>query len=65
MESRGIGGSETLMRVGCFLAPSYKYGGAAQLLFRLLQNHFAAFHACYEERFAHSYGDWRPVAGSG
>ena len=34
---------------------------AASPLFRLLQDHFPAFHACYEERFAATYGDWRPV----
>jgi len=34
---------------------------AASPLFRLLQDHFPAFHSCYEERFAATYGDWRPV----
>jgi hypothetical protein len=27
----------------------------------LLEDHFDAFHAAYEERFAQTYGDWRPV----
>ncbi len=30
-------------------------------LFRLVSDHFRAFHAAYEERFAETYGDWRPV----
>jgi len=31
-------------------------------LFRLVQDHFTDLHAVYEDRFAHTYGDWRPVA---
>jgi len=30
-------------------------------LFRLVQDHFTDLHAVYEDRFAHIYGDWRPV----
>ena len=33
----------------------------ASPLFRLVSDHFRAFHAAYEERFAETYGDWRPV----
>jgi hypothetical protein len=33
----------------------------ASPLFRLVADHFTAFHAAYEERFAPVYGDWRPV----
>src|SRR5688572_18151997 len=33
----------------------------ASPLFRLVSDHFRAFHAAYEERFAATYGDWRPV----
>jgi hypothetical protein len=33
----------------------------ASPLFRLVSDHFRAFHAAYEERFAQAYGDWRPV----
>ena len=33
----------------------------ASPLFRLVSDHFRAFHAVYEERFAATYGDWRPV----
>src|SRR5258708_14766659 len=33
----------------------------AARLFRLVSDHFLAFHAAYEERFAAQYGDWRPV----
>ena len=40
----------------------YKPRRAAQSpLFRLLQDRFTEFHACYDERFASTYGDWRPV----
>ena len=28
----------------------------------LVSDHFRAFQAAYEERFAATYGDWRPVA---
>lgn len=27
----------------------------------LVQDHFTEFHAVYEDRLAHVYGDWRPV----
>jgi len=33
----------------------------ASPLFRLVSDHFRAFHAVYEDRFAATYGDWRPV----
>lgn len=33
----------------------------ASPLFRLVSDHFRAFHAAYEDRFAATYGDWRPV----
>jgi hypothetical protein len=33
----------------------------ASPLFRLVSDHFCAFHHAYEERFAERYGDWRPV----
>lgn len=33
----------------------------ASPLFRLVSDHFRAFHHAYEERFAEAYGDWRPV----
>jgi len=33
----------------------------ASPLFRLVSEHFRAFHAAYDERFAATYGDWRPV----
>ena len=33
----------------------------ASPLFRLVADHFTAFHAAYEERFAPVYGDRRPV----
>ena len=30
-------------------------------LFRLVQDHFTDLHAVWEDRFAHTHGDWRPV----
>ena len=33
----------------------------ASPLFRLVSDHFGAFHDAYEDRFAATYGDWRPV----
>jgi hypothetical protein len=30
-------------------------------LFRLVQDRFTDVHAVWEDRFAHTYGDWRPV----
>ena len=33
----------------------------ASPLFRLVSDHFRAFHHAYDERFAPAYGDWRPV----
>ncbi len=33
----------------------------ASPLFRLVSDHFRAFHAAYEDRFAATYRDWRPV----
>lgn len=33
----------------------------ASPLFRLVSDHFRAFHAAYEDRFADTYGDWSPV----
>lgn len=33
----------------------------ASPLFRLVSDHFRAFHAAYEGRFAATYGDWRPA----
>lgn len=33
----------------------------ASPFFRLVSDHFRAFHAAYEERFAPAYGDWRQV----
>jgi hypothetical protein len=33
----------------------------ASPLFHLVSDHFRAFHAAYEDRFATTYGDWRPV----
>lgn len=36
----------------------------ASPLFRLVSDHFRAFHTAYEERFAETYGDWRPATPS-
>ena len=33
----------------------------ASPLFRLIQDHFRALEAVYDERFAPRYGEWRPV----
>ena len=33
----------------------------ASPLFRLVQDHFRALQTVYDERFAETYGPWRPV----